>query len=418
MIEGTDTAQPVSAPGPATDGPIDAHAAPEGAAAERMRQPAFVPDPGHTGSAGRQGGDDGRQAGHYDSRHGRSGRRERGPFYAALDLGTNNCRLLVAEPSPDGFRVVDSFSRIVRLGEGVAQSGNLKPEAMDRALGALRVCSQKLDDRPLARARLIATEACRRAGNGAHFLARVRNETGLDLEIIDRRTEARLAVEGCFSLLDEAADGALVFDIGGGSSEIIWLDRRKMRRRNGLMRAWASLPMGVVTLAERHGGVDVDSIIFEAMVDDVRNEFHRFQAGDALKNAIRDRSFHFLGTSGFDATERRTYEGRSLAVLRPTGPGKIHLIASAPECTPVEVLVTVESPPGYVFAAPTPFGRVRCSTPTTWACSSAWTSARAPITATGSPRPARRSSTSSCPTASRNCGPSSTSWPRSSAPSW
>jgi exopolyphosphatase/guanosine-5'-triphosphate,3'-diphosphate pyrophosphatase len=225
-------------------------------------------------------------------------RRERGPFYAALDLGTNNCRLLVAEPGPDGFRVVDSFSRIVRLGEGLAQSGRLNAEAMDRAIAALAVCRQKLDERPIARARLIATEACRQAANGAAFLERVQDEVGLELEIIDRRTEAGLAVEGCSSLVDTKSSGAVLFDIGGGSSEIVWLDRRRSRRRGGPMRAWVSLPLGVVTLAERHGGVEVDDAVFEAMVADVRAEFHHFRAGPALKEAVRDQSLHFLGTSG------------------------------------------------------------------------------------------------------------------------
>ena len=169
---------------------------------------------------------------------------------------------------------------------------------MERAHAALRICRQKLADRPIARARLIATEACRSAGNGAAFLARVRGDLGLDLEIIDRRTEARLAVEGCFSLIDAGAEGAVLFDIGGGSSEIVWLDRRKARRRGGLMRAWVSLPLGVVTLAERYGGVEVDGLAFEAMVQAARAEFHRFHAGDALKKAVRERAFHFLGTSG------------------------------------------------------------------------------------------------------------------------
>jgi exopolyphosphatase/guanosine-5'-triphosphate,3'-diphosphate pyrophosphatase len=169
---------------------------------------------------------------------------------------------------------------------------------MERAIGALRICRQKLNDRPVARARLIATEACRRAGNGPAFLERVRDQLGLDLEIIDRRTEARLAVEGCCSLLDAEAEGAVLFDIGGGSSEIVWLDRRKVRRRGGPMRAWVSLPVGVVTLAERHGGTEVGREVFEAMVDDVQREFYRFRARDALKKAVRERAFHFLGTSG------------------------------------------------------------------------------------------------------------------------
>ena len=239
-----------------------------------------------------------RQAGPYGRGGGAAGRRGRGPFYAALDLGTNNCRLLIAEPASEGFRVVDSFSRIVRLGEGVAQSGALKPEAMDRAIAALRICGQKLRDRHVAKARLIATEACRRADNGGAFLTRVRDEVGLDLEVIDRRTEAGLAVEGCSALLDPQAQGAILFDIGGGSSEIVWLDRRRPRRRNGIIRAWVSLPIGVVTLAEAHGGVHVDASVFEAMVGEVRAEFHRFHAREALKRAVESREFHFLGTSG------------------------------------------------------------------------------------------------------------------------
>jgi exopolyphosphatase/guanosine-5'-triphosphate,3'-diphosphate pyrophosphatase len=241
----------------------------------------------------------GRRAGSYEGNGGgRGGRRGRGPFYAALDLGTNNCRLLIAEPAGETFRVVDSFSRIVRLGEGVAQSGRLGAEAMDRAIGALGVCAQKLGHRPMARVRLIATQACRIAENGEAFLDRVQHELGLNLEIVDRRTEAKLAAEGCFSLLDREAEGAVLFDIGGGSSEIVWLDRRRQHRRGGLMRAWVSLPVGVVTLAERHGGIDVDADSFEAMVADVRSEFHRFHARDALRAAVGEADFHYLGTSG------------------------------------------------------------------------------------------------------------------------
>ncbi len=224
--------------------------------------------------------------------------RSKGPFYAALDLGTNNCRLLVAEPHADSFRVVDSFSRIVRLGEGLTQSGRLSDAAMARALNALRICRNKIGDRNVKAMRLIATEACRQAANGQYFLDRVKREIGLDLEVIDRRTEARLAVAGCHGLLDPQAAGAVLFDIGGGSSEIVWLDRKKNHRRRGLLRAWVSLPVGVVTLSERHGGVEIDEAVFNAMVDDVQEEFHRFKAREALKDALAERYFHFLGTSG------------------------------------------------------------------------------------------------------------------------
>ncbi len=295
MDKGTDSANSGSLPGPISDS-AETFASANGASIRGVRASASEPTVPAASFTRGEGGS--RRAGDRFGR-GRNGRRaERGPFYAALDLGTNNCRLLVAEPVRDGFRVVDSFSRIVRLGEGVAQNGRLGADAMERAIGALHICGQKLGARQMAGARLIATQACRVAENGAHFLSRVRDEVGLELEIVDRRTEARLAAEGCFSLLDPAADGAVLFDIGGGSSEIVWLDRRKARRRGGLVRAWVSLPVGVVTLAERHGGVDVDDRVFEAMVDDVRAEFHRFRARDALKDAIVGRPFHYLGTSG------------------------------------------------------------------------------------------------------------------------
>jgi exopolyphosphatase/guanosine-5'-triphosphate,3'-diphosphate pyrophosphatase len=303
MVEGTRPAPPGSAPGSAIerrDAPLaaertadgDAPGAPTAATAADAAAPADLRRRARIGGRGFRRQDGGRPA--------------RGPFYAALDLGTNNCRLLVAEPAGETFRVVDSFSRIVRLGEGVAKEGSLNAAAMERAIGALRICSHKLSDRPIAAARLIATEACRRAENGAAFLTRVRDELGLDLEIVDRRTEARLAVEGCLPLLDETADGAVVFDIGGGSSEIVWVDRRRSRR-HGLIRAWVSLPLGVVTLAERHGGAEVDDAVFEAMVADVRHEFHLFRAREGLKQAVRERVFHFLGTSGTVTTLAGVY---------------------------------------------------------------------------------------------------------------
>jgi exopolyphosphatase/guanosine-5'-triphosphate,3'-diphosphate pyrophosphatase len=294
MAMGTDSAEPLSAPGPVTEdaeAPQRVNAGETANRAEGSASPVEGP-----GKLRPNGWSENQRAGNRRGRRRGYGRREYGPFYAALDLGTNNCRLLVAEPSGEAFRVVDSFSRIVRLGEGVAHEGRLRQEAMDRAFGALRICGQKLSDRPMAATRLIATQACRMAENGAVFLDRVRDELGLELEVVDQRTEAQLAAEGCSSLLDPQADGAVLFDIGGGSSEIVWIDRR--RRRKGLMRAWVSLPVGVVTLAERFGGMHVDESVFEAMVDNVRGEFHRFRARDALAEAVRSNAFHFLGTSG------------------------------------------------------------------------------------------------------------------------
>jgi exopolyphosphatase / guanosine-5'-triphosphate,3'-diphosphate pyrophosphatase len=219
-------------------------------------------------------------------------------FYAALDLGTNNCRLLVAHPTRDSFRVVDAFSRIVRLGEGLGRTRRLANAAMDRAIGALRVCAMKLAHRGNVRTRLIATEAARAAENGGDFLARVKQESGLTLEIIDRETEARLAAYGCAPLLDPEADGAILFDIGGGSSELALLGRAQTVDRGppiAPMLAWASLSMGVVSLAERHGGELVSRETFESMVGEAVPLIEAFSR-EAKANGAKN--YHLLGTSG------------------------------------------------------------------------------------------------------------------------
>lgn len=244
-----------------------------------------------------------RQHRHNQNRdHGRSGANGH-QLYAALDLGTNNCRLLIARPEERGFRVIDAYSRIVRLGEGVGSNKRLSDAAMDRAIDALAQCHRKLADRGVMRSRLIATEACRAAENGTEFIDRVRSETGLALEVVNRETEARLAVAGCASLVSHEADGVILFDIGGGSSEIVWLDLRNRCGARGyaltrFIRSWISLPVGVVNLAERHGGVHVTPDIFEAMVEDAADHLAGFSLADNLSEAISSGRVHMLGTSG------------------------------------------------------------------------------------------------------------------------
>jgi exopolyphosphatase / guanosine-5'-triphosphate,3'-diphosphate pyrophosphatase len=219
-----------------------------------------------------------------------------GPCYGALDLGTNNCRLLLARPTHNGFVIVDAFSRIVRLGEGLGNSGRLKQDAMDRTIDALRVCANKLRWHGVSRQRLIATEACRLAENGEEFIARVARETGLELEIINRETEAMLAAAGAESLIDEHAKSAIIFDIGGGSTEVMWVERRADR---GLVKAWISLAAGVVTLSERHGGGrDVSPNEFMAMRHDVKKLLEPFIGQVASLDPTNAGPDHLLGTSG------------------------------------------------------------------------------------------------------------------------
>jgi exopolyphosphatase/guanosine-5'-triphosphate,3'-diphosphate pyrophosphatase len=238
-------------------------------------------------------------------------RRRRGkpPAYGALDLGTNNCRLLVARPSRRGFVVIDAFSRIIRLGEGVSHTGRLSDLAMDRTIRALKVCRDKMHRRGVKRSRLISTQACRAAENSDEFIALVLDQTGLELEIVSQETEARLAVSGCASLLDPSSDGALIFDIGGGSSELIWLDlsERSHNWRSSIydrldaqncIGAWTSLPLGVVTLAEKYGGRDVTPDIYEAMVTHVTELLTPFEKANGLSEKVANGNAHLLGTSG------------------------------------------------------------------------------------------------------------------------
>ena len=229
-----------------------------------------------------------------------------GATYAALDLGTNNCRLLVARPTRDGFRVIDAFSRIIRLGEGITSSGRLSDAAMARAVDALRVCRGKMRNRGVTRARLIATEACRSAANGQGFLDLVREEVGIELEVVDRETEARLAATGCTPLVDPASSGVILFDIGGGSSELVRLGRTVPTAHgppHPEIDAWVSIPMGVVTLAERHGGIDVSRETFATMIDEVYEYVHHFVA----KHGGGIEGLHLLGTSGTVTTIAGVY---------------------------------------------------------------------------------------------------------------
>src|SRR5580692_10125993 len=201
--------------------------------------------------------------------------------YAALDLGTNNCRLLVARPAGHAFRVIDAFSRIIRLGEGISASGRISEAAIERAVSALSVCRDKMRHRHAGRARLIATEACRAAENGDEFRARILREVGLDLEIIDRKTEAALAATGCTPLIDPDTEGVILFDIGGGSSELVRLGPCAPTRRGPpapSIEGWVSIPLGVVTLAERYGGHEVTRAVFEAMVAEVAGRIADFVA--------------------------------------------------------------------------------------------------------------------------------------------
>ena len=245
-----------------------------------------------------------------------------GETLAAIDLGTNNCRLLIARPQGDGFRVIDAYSRIVRLGEGLSKTGMLSDAAMDRTVAALKICARKMKHRRVTRARSVATEACRRAGNCESFLARVFEETGLEIEIISSDVEAELAFRGCAPLLRADKSRAVVFDIGGGSTEIGWLTVEGQGQLT--LVDCISLPVGVVNLAERHDRAPVAPDVYEALTTEVADMLAPFEARNSINAAVSDGIVQMLGTSGTVTTltgihlklpryDRSQVDGRYLA---------------------------------------------------------------------------------------------------------
>ncbi len=231
----------------------------------------------------------------------RGGRRG---LFGGIDLGTNNCRMLLGTPSPQGFHVLDSFSRVVRLGEGLHETGRLSPLAMERAIASLRICAERARRWAEAageggggiRLRAIATEACRQAENGADFVARARQATGLPLEIINAREEAELAVESCASLIGNNARRALLFDIGGGSTEIAWV--RVQAGEAPALIGYVSLPIGVVTLAEHCAETCYTPGGFTRLVDNIAAMLHPFEVVHRIGEEIRRGGVQMLGTSG------------------------------------------------------------------------------------------------------------------------
>ncbi|CAO3420258.1 Ppx/GppA phosphatase family protein [Azospirillum doebereinerae] len=218
------------------------------------------------------------------------------PVFAALDLGTNNCRLLIAKAAPGGFRVIDAFSRIVRLGEGLSRQDRLSDLAMERTIAALRVCGSKIERRGVTAARAVGTEACRRAVNCGEFVDTVERETGIALEIISSQEEGRLALAGCAALLEGQSPYALVFDIGGGSTELMWLELVPGGAPRILDQI--SIRCGVIGLTEEFGGPEVTPAMYARMVEAVADAIAPFEARNRIQRRVAAGQVQMLGTSG------------------------------------------------------------------------------------------------------------------------
>ncbi len=239
----------------------------------------------------------------------RSSKRRRGKYgfthnrkqrvYGALDLGTNNCRLLIAYPAGQGFRVITSFSRIVRLGEGLSDRGHLSEGAMSRTIAALSICSDKLKAFDVTRTRNIATEACRRASNCDGFLKQIELQTGLNFETVTSHEEARLALKGCQNLIGENTNHALVFDIGGGSTEIVWAQRSNENNGKELsINDVISLPLGVLTLAEERDGEEIAPDLYDKLVLEISARLKNFCDRNGIQDQVDNGDVQMLGTSG------------------------------------------------------------------------------------------------------------------------
>lgn len=233
-------------------------------------------------------------------------RRPKRHVYGVVDLGTNNCRLLVAVPNPDGFKVIDSFSRVVRLGEGLNRDKNITEKATERTVAALKVCMEKMKRRGVTRSWNVATQACRQALNGDHFVKTIEEQVNIKLDIIDPQEEARLAVMGCKALLDTNYDRGIIFDIGGGSTEIIWIEFDEGKNPNII--DWISVPLGVVNLSEEYGTVKVlPTAHYQEMKERVKEHIVPFEQKHRIGGNINQSRVQLMGTSGTVTTLTSMY---------------------------------------------------------------------------------------------------------------
>lgn len=217
--------------------------------------------------------------------------------FAAIDLGTNSCRLVIASPTPASFRIVETFSKITRLGEGIINDNELSRPAMRRTINALKVCAGVIEEyAPIYRSRFVATAACRRAKNCKEFLDLVKKETGLTIETISSKEESRLAVVGCIPLLNRNIKRALVFDIGGGSTEISLA--RVTNSGKTFIEGFVSLPYGVVTISEAFPSQDMTALAYDTIIERTHKLLKEFDEKYNIREAIKNQEIQIIGTSG------------------------------------------------------------------------------------------------------------------------
>lgn len=216
--------------------------------------------------------------------------------FAAIDLGTNSCRLLVGKY--DGhLRIIDSYSKVVRLGENIQLNNELSQEAIERTLKALQICMEKVLGNRVTHLRAVTTEACRRASNSYDLLNRAKSELNLELEVITSHEEANLAISGCANMFQRNIPYVIAFDIGGGSTEVMWV-KLKEGTPNFEVIDLISLPFGVVTLSDQFGSFATSPQIYTQIREKVAHDLDAFAARNNIQRFMEKKQVQMVGTSG------------------------------------------------------------------------------------------------------------------------
>lgn len=207
---------------------------------------------------------------------------------AAVDLGTNTVRLLVVEAEGREWRPLHQSQRVTRLGEGQAETGRLLEAPMQRTVDTVSEFIAAARGLGASEIRVVATSAVREAPNRAELLALLRAATGLDASVVSGEEEARLTLQGVAAGLPQLGGSFVLFDIGGGSTELVLGE-------DGRLGAVVSLQLGVVRLAERYGDAGpVDWARFALM----RGEIDGRLAREIPARIIEARAPALVGTAG------------------------------------------------------------------------------------------------------------------------
>jgi exopolyphosphatase/guanosine-5'-triphosphate,3'-diphosphate pyrophosphatase len=201
------------------------------------------------------------------------------------------------------LKVIDSFAKIISLGEGIKQTGVLSEEAIERTIVALRACKKKLDSHRIYKMRAVATEACRQASNTKSLIERVNSEIGVDLEVISPQEEARLVLKGCSGVISDEKNYGILMDIGGGSTEVVWLKINKgMTRPTISVIDSISLPFGVVTISDTYTHSKNNQEIYTVLRKNILSTIDTFMKKNNIRTNFSKGDVQVITSSGTTTT--------------------------------------------------------------------------------------------------------------------